>query len=536
MSEDNNINNNQENESTSGAQSVPVTGGYQDNNRRIVKNTLLLYLRMIVVMAVSLYTSRLVLDALGIVDFGINQVVAGLVGMFGILSGSLSVSTSRFLTYALGTGNYEELKKTFATVRAIHIILAISIFVICEILAIWFLKTKLTIPPERMFAAKCALHCSIISFSISLLNVPYGASVISHEKMSAFAYMSIFDVFVKLMIVYLLYISPIDRLVFYALLGLGTGILYQVIYVVYCMRKFPECKTAPKLNRGVVKDISVFIGWTFWGNAAVVVKDQGVIMLLNMFFGPVVNAAHGVGFQVSSVVTRFIGGFTTAVQPQITKSYASDDISRLNGLIVKSTKFSFFLMVVLIFPMINNTRVLLDAWLVEVPDHAVNFANLILLYTFIDCFTTPLYTAVLATKKIKVYEIVLTILYFVNITCTYLAFKVGLSPESGFVLAIIFKIAVLFLLAQQCCKLFDFDKRSYLRMFVTTIVPTLLYGSIISIVYQYFVHNDSFLKLIGFTIVFEALMLPFIWYYGFNRNEREFVTKSLKEKFNISRS
>jgi hypothetical protein len=186
--------------------------------------------------------------------------------------------------------------------------------------------------------------------------------------------------------------------------------------------------------------------------------------------------------------------------------------------------------------MINNTRVLLDAWLVEVPDHAVNFANLILLYTFIDCFTTPLYTAVLATKKIKVYEIVLTILYFVNITCTYLAFNVGLSPESGFVLAIIFKIAVLFLLAQQCCKLFDFDKRSYLRMFVTTIVPTLLYGSIISIVYQYFVHNDSFLKLIGFTIVFEALMLPFIWYYGFNRNEREFVTKSLKEKFNISRS
>lgn len=489
---------------------------------------------MIVVMMVSLYTSRLVLDALGIVDFGIYQVVCGLVGMFSILSGSLSVSTSRFLTYALGTGDFAKLKNTFATVRAIHIILAISMFLICELLAIWFLKTKLTIPPERMFVAKCALHCSIVSFSITLLNVPYGASVISHEKMSAFAYMSILDVFVKLMIVYLLYISPIDRLLFYALLGLGTGILYQLIYFIYCMRKFQECRALPKLDKGVVKNISIFVGWTFWGNAAVVAKDQGTIMLLNMFFGPVVNAAHGVGTQVSTVVTRFIGGFTTAVQPQITKSYASNDIYRLNGLIVKSTKFSFFLMVLLMFPIINNTRVLLDAWLVEVPEHAVSFSNIILVYTFIDCFTTPLYTSVLATSKIKAYEVGLTILYFANIVCAYIALKLGVVPEVVFILAIIFKFGVYLLLAQQCCKLFDFDKSAYARLFVATILPTLAYGGLISFCYQYFVNNDSFLKLIGFAIAFEALMMPFIWFYGLNKNERAFVTNTFKEKFNVS--
>ncbi len=496
---------------------------YQSNNRRIAKNTLLLYLRMLVVMLVTLYTSRLVLAALGVEDYGIYQVVGGLVGMFTILSGSLSVSTSRFLTFALGTGDYNKLKKTFATVRAIHIILAILMFLICELLAIWFLKTKLSIPPDRLYAAKCALHCSIASFSISLLNVPYGASIVSHEKMSAFAYMSIFDVFIKLLIVYMLYISPIDRLIFYAILTLCTGIIYQAIYVTYCMIKFPECKSKPAIDRGIVRHISSFVGWTFWGNAAVVVKDQGVVMLLNMFFGPIVNAAQGVGLQVSGVVTRFIGGFMTAVQPQITKSYASSDILRLNGLLVKCTKFSFFLMVILVFPIINNTRILLDIWLVEVPDHAVNFANIILVYTFIDCFTNPLYTAVLATSKIRIYEIGLTILYFTNIICTYLVLKLGMAPESVFVLAVIFKFGVLMLLGNQCYKLFSFDLNSYLRLFLKTVLPTLTYGCVISLCYQWFLKDNTVFSLLAFALVFEILMLSFIWWYGFNKNEREFV-------------
>ena len=505
------------------------------NNRRIAKNTLLLYLRMIVVMMVSLYTSRLVLAALGVSDFGVYQVVGGLVGMFTILSGSLSVTTSRFLTFALGTGEFERLKKTFATVRTIHIGLAIAMFLICELLAVWFLTTKLTIPPDRMFAAKCALHCSIASFSISLLNVPFGASVISHEKMSAFAYMSILDVFVKLLIVYMLYISPIDRLIFYAILGLCTRILYQAIYVLYCIRKFPECRSKPAIDRSIAKSITSFVGWTFWGNAAVVAKDQGVVMLLNMFFGPVVNAAQGVGNQVSGVVTRFVSGFMTAVCPQITKSYASGEIDRLNSLIVKSTKFSFFLMVILIFPIINNTQVLLDVWLVEVPAHAVNFANIILIYVFIDCFTTTLYTAIMATSKIREYEIGLTILYFTNIIVVYIVLKLGMVPESVFILAVLFKLGVLALLCHQCYKLFPFDWRSYGMLFVKIILPTLIFGALISFCYQYFFKNDSFLKLIVFSIVFELIMVPFIWFYGLSKNERQFVTKTIKTKFNISR-
>lgn len=509
--------------------------GRESSNKLIAKNTLLLYLRMIVVMLVTLYTSRLVLATLGVEDYGIYQVVGGLVGMFTILSGSLSVSTSRFLTFALGKGDFAELKKTFATVRAIHIIMAVSMFVICELLAVWFLKTKLTIPPDRLYAAKCALHCSIASFSIALFNVPYGASVISHEKMSTFAYMSILEVVVKLLIVYLLLIAPIDRLIFYAILGLCASILYQAIYMVYCLVKFPECKAKPALDRSIVKSISSFIGWTFWGNAAVVVKDQGVVMLLNIFFGPVVNAAQGVGMQVSGVVTRFIGGFMTATQPQITKSYASGDISRLNDLLIKSTKFSFFLMVVLIFPLINNTRVLLDVWLVEVPDHAVNFANIILIYTFIDCFTTPVYTAVMATSKIRIYEIGLTILYFANILCAYIALKLGMVPEVVFVLAIIFKLLVLLLLIQQCCKLFKFDLGSYIKLYLVMVLPIVAYGAAISLAYQLLIGNDSFLKLILFTVAFEMLMLPFIWWYGFSVGERAFVLNFIKGKLNLSR-
>ena len=533
MPEDSN-NISQVTESAPAKQSAPSVTSNQDNNRRIAKNTLMLYLRMIIVMAVSLYTSRLVLDALGVEDYGIYQVVGGLVGMFGILSGSLSVSTSRFLTYALGTGDFGELKRTFATVRTIHICLAIAMFLLCQLLAAWFLKAKLTIPPDRLYAAQCVLQCSIISFSISLLNVPFSASVISHEKMSAFAYMSILDVSAKLLIVYLLYSAPMDRLIYYALLGLGVQLIYQAIYVIYCYLKFPECKSLPSIDRGIVKKIATFVGWTFWGNAAVVVKDQGIVMLLNMFFGPVVNAAQGVGAQISGVVSKFIGGFTTAVQPQITKSYASGNINRLNDLIVKSTKFTFFLMVVLMFPLFNNTRTLLETWLVEVPDHSVNFANIIMAYTFIDCFTTPLYTSVLATSKIRVYELVLTILYFANVAFAYVALKLGAPPEAVFIIAVFFKFMVLLLLGHQCYKLFPFDLRAYGGMFLKTVFPTLAYGAVISLCFQLTVKNDSFLKLIGFAIVFEILILPFIWYYGFNKNERQFVISIIKGKFKSS--
>ena len=510
--------------------------GQQSSNRRIAKNTVMLYIRMIVVMLVTLYTSRLVLAVLGVVDYGIYSVVGGLVGMFTILSGSLSVSTSRYLTYELGRGDFAQLKKTFATVSAIHILLAIAMFIICEILAMWFLNTKLNIPAERMHAAQWALHCSIACFSLSLFAVPYGASVISHEKMTTFAYLSILDVVIKLLIVVLLYISPIDKLVFYSILGFITSVIYQAIYFFYCAVKFPECKARPALDRKIVKEISMFVGWTFIGNAAVVLKDEGVVMLLNIFFGPVVNAAQGVAMQVNGVVTRFISGFMTAVQPQITKSYASDEVGRLNDLLVKSTKFSFFLTVILIFPLINNTRTLLDEWLVEVPDHAVNFANLILVYTFIDCFTTPLYTAVLATSKIKTYEVVLTILYFLNVICSYLALKMGMAPESVFVLAILFKFFVVVLLIHQSKKLLDFDIRRYFRMFVTRIMPILVFGCLISLVYLLFVGNDTFLKLIAFTIAFEALVLPFIWKAGMTVPERQFIKNIIVERLHLKKS
>lgn len=507
--------------------------GQQTSNRLIAKNTVMLYIRMIVVMLVTLYTSRLVLAVLGVVDYGIYSVVGGLVGMFTILSGSLSVSTSRYLTYELGRGDFAQLKKTFATVSAIHIILAVAMFIICEILAMWFLNTQLNIPAGRMRAAEWALHCSIACFSLSLLTVPYNASVISHEKMTTFAYLSILDVVIKLLIVFLLYISPIDKLIFYAILGFITAIIYQAIFFIYCWVKFPESKTLPAIDRRIVKEISMFVGWTFLGNAAVVLKDEGVVMLLNIFFGPVVNAAQGIAMQVNSVVTRFISGFMTAVQPQITKSYAQDEATRLNDLLVKSTKFSFFLTVILIFPIICNTRTLLDVWLVEVPDHAVSFSNLILVYTFIDCFTTPLYTAVLATSRIRVYEIVLTVLYFLNVVCSYLALKMGMAPESVFALAILFKFLVLVLLLQQSKRLINFDTRRYFRMFLVRVIPLLAFGGLVSLVYLTFVGNDTFLKFIGFSLAFEAVTLPFIWKAGLTVAERQFVKNIVKERLHL---
>lgn len=498
------------------------------NNKRIAKNTILLYFRMFVMMAVGLFTSRVILDALGASDYGIYNVVGGLVTMFSVLTGAMSVATSRFLTFALGVGDREQLRKTFVTAVNIHLLIAAAMIVIAEVAGIWFLNNKLNIPTDRMEAANIVLQFSIATFVINLINVPYTSSIISHERMGIYAYFTLYDVIIKLLIVFALYVSPIDRLVIYALLLCLANLTTQIIYWIYCKRKFEECRYSFCMDKTLLKKMFGFIGWAFWGNAAVVAKDQGMTLLLNIFCGTLVNAAQGVANQVNAMVNRFVTNFMTAVEPQITKQYAAGEYESMNKLIIRSTKFSAFLMLLLIVPIIVNIDDLLGLWLVEVPLHTSSFVSLILFYSFVDCFTTGLITGILANGKIKTYEIALTVTYILNLILAFVSLKLGMAPETLYVLLIIFKFVVLGIQLWLGRTMFRLPLRTYLKAMTRYVLPVLAVGQFLMFV-PWNEITGVIHRIILSILSVEGILLLTIYLVGFEFNEREFIIEKIQQ-------
>jgi O-antigen/teichoic acid export membrane protein len=501
-----------------------------DNNKRIAKNTLLLYGRMAIMLVVGLFTSRVVLAALGIRDYGIYNVVGGVVSLFAVLTGAMSVTTSRFLTYALGEGDKRKLSVTFSTSVNIHILLGVGIAVLMEVLGVWFLNTHLNVPKERMWAANWVLQFSILTFVINLINVPYTSIIISHERMNIYAYLSLFDVFVKLGIVYALYVTPYDRLITYSIFLCASNLLVQILYYVYCKRSFEECTYHFIVDKPLLKEMFEFIGWTFWGNAAVTAKDQGVTILLNIFFGTTVNAAQGVATQVNGVVNRFIQNFMTAVDPQITKFYSMNDRDNMYKLIFRSAKFSAFLMLVLISPILMHVNSILGVWLVEVPEHAANFVCLVLIYSLIECMLNPLITALLASSKIKAYEILITITYSLNILSIYLLFKIGSFPEMAIILNIVFKLIVLGILSNQCKRNFSFPAQKYLKKVVGIAALISCLSFVMIVVYKNVVIKTTIPSFIVSCILMEMILLSFMYIFGMESNERIFIKNIINNK------
>lgn len=497
------------------------------NNKRIAKNTILLYVRMFIMMAVGLFTSRIILDALGVSDYGIYNVIGGLVTMFSVLTGAMSVATSRFLTFALGSGDNNLLRSTFVTAVNIHLIIAAAIVVIAEIGGIWMLNNHLNIPADRMDAANVVLQFSIATFVINLINVPYTSSIISHERMGIYAYFSLFDVFVKLGIVYVLYFTSSDRLVVYALLLCLANLATQIINWVYCKRKFAECRYSFSIDKHLLKKMFGFIGWAFWGNAAVVLKDQGMTLLLNIFCGTIVNAAQGVANQVNATVNKFVSNFMTAVNPQITKLYASGDYDAMNKLIVRSTKLSAFLLLILIIPIIVNIDDILALWLVEVPQHTGAFVTLILFYSFVNSFTSGLITGILANGKIKTYEIVLTFTYILNIALAYLVLKIGMSPETLYVLLIVFKIVVLGIQLWLGRNMFRLPLRTYLRSMARYVLPVLTIGLLLMLIPWQEISGVIYRITLSVLSV-EIVLLVSVYLIGLEIKERKFIVEKLQ--------
>lgn len=502
-----------------------------ENNKRIAKNTLLLYFRMLLLMVVSLYTSRVVLNALGVEDFGIYNVVGGVVAMFSVISGSLSAAISRFITFELGRGDSAGLKKTFSAAVTIQLILSLVIVVLIDTVGVWFLNAKMTIPADRLAAANWVLQFSIVTFVINLISVPYNATIIAHERMSAFAYISIFEAAGKLAIAFLITAFPIDRLMFYAILMCVVAVSVRLMYGYYCKKHFTECVYSFYWDKNLLKRMFGFAGWQFFGSGSYILMTQGVNILLNIFYGPVVNAARGIAVQVDGVVQQFVNNFTTAINPQITKSYAANDNEYMFNLIYSGAKYSFFLVLLMSVPIILETETILYLWLKNVPEHTVSFLRLILAIELLYVLSNTMMTAMLATGRIKKYQIIVGGTGMLVFPLSWIFFKFGFAPEVAFVIQfIIFVVQLiyrLFLLHSMIgMPVKDFIHKVIIRAMVVAFISFLI-PSII----HYFINCDGIFKLILVVIISLLSTIVTIYYAGLTDNEKNFAYKAIKSKF-----
>ena len=499
-----------------------------DNNKRIAKNTLLLYVRMLFTMAVSLFTSRVILNTLGVEDYGIYNVVGGIVTMFSVLSGSLSSSISRFITFELGKGNIERLKTIFSTGVNIQLGMSVLIIIIAEAVGIWFLNAKMNIPADRMVAANWVFQCAILTFVLNLLSVPYNAAIIAHEKMSAFAYISVVEVSLKLIIVYMLMISPFDRLETYAVLLLLVGAVIRFIYGYYCKRHFEECTYHFVFDKPVLKEMTGFAGWNFLGNGAYMLNTQGVNILMNLYFGVAVNAARGIATQVDAALKQFVNNFTTAVNPQITKSYAQGDLDYMHKLVCRSAKFSAFLMMFFAVPIILETNTILTIWLKTVPDYAVIFLQWIIISSFMDTvLANSLVTSMFATGKIKRYQIIVTTVGCLVFPLSWIAFKLGFEPQVGYILYFFIYTILLFVRLYLLKDMVKLPVMMYIREVLYKLAPVIVVGFAIPGI-LILTMDAGWLRLILVCLLSVLVTAASEYFIGLSNKEKDFVAEKIK--------
>lgn len=456
-------------------------------NKRIAKNTILLYIRMGVMMIISFFTARITLEALGVVDYGINNVVGGLVAMFSIISGSLSASVSRFMTFGLGKGDAKELNIIFSTSINIHIILAVIIVIAIETIGIWFLNNKMVIPTERLYAAHWILQSSTFMFAIGLLSVPYNATIVAHEKMGVYAYFTLFDAISKLAVIFAIKYYGGDKLILLAIISLIPSLIKQFYFWQYSKRNFKECTYHAIWNKRVFKEMFGFAGWNFIGASSAQMKNQGVNIVINMFTNPAVNAARGIAMQVNSIIGEFAGNFMYAISPQITKEFAANNFNRMHKLIFNGTRFTYYLFLLLSVPIFFEVETILYIWLGQVPEHTVLFTRLIIVLSLAEIISNTLITAQLATGKIRNYQIVVGGTQMLNLPISYIFLRLGYFPEITVVIAIIisqicFYERLLFLRKMVNLPSLRYFKEVYLKLILVTalsaIVPAIVYGAI----------------------------------------------------------
>lgn len=500
-----------------------------DKNKVIAKNTVYMYLRMVFSMLVGLYTSRVILKILGVEDYGLYNVIGGIVAIFSVLNYALVNTTSRFITVSLAKGNILETRPIFNMSFLIHLVVGLLIVALGETIGLWYLHNKLVIPEGREMAAGCLYQFTVISAFLSTLIVPYNATIIAHEHINVYAIIQIIVVFLKLGIVLILQYVAYDKLIAYALLILLVTILEAIVNFIYCRTHFIEVKFLFYWSKDVFTKILKFVGWAMFGNFSNMFYTQGINLMLNAFCGPAVNAARGIAIQVQSVATQLAYNVQTAINPQIIKSYSTNNIERLHMLICASSRICYYLLLFFIIPMFLEADFILHIWLGIVPDHTVNFIRLTLVTILLDAFINPMYTANLATGKLNMYYIPVSICSIAFMFITYFSIKLTHIPEIVFIcyigmMVIGFIIRIFVMNKQVQLKTGVYIKRV---LFPALIVTAL--SSVFPIILHVFIQGDV-VRLLGTTVLSIVSVCLVSFSVGITKSERQLAIQFVKTK------
>jgi len=507
---------------------------FSQNNKRIAKNTLFLYIRMFIMLAVGLFTSRVVLDALGETDYGIYNIIGGVVVLFSFLNQALTSATQRFLNFHLGREDYKQVSTVFCMSMNSYIILSMLFFVLSETVGLWFVNSQLNIPAERMTAANWCYQFTIFTFIFNLIRIPYNASIIAYERMDFFAYVSLVEVVLKLFVVYLLFVDGVDRLIVYSLLYAIIPFLVNVVYKWYCNRKFCTTHFCLMWDKETFRSLFSFSGWSLFGSMANMLASAGLNILINIFFGVTANAAVGIANQVSGHVMQFVTNFQTAFQPQIVKTYAADKIDEFNQLIYRSSKFSYYLMLMVSLPLILTTQEILELWLVEVPQYTAVFCQLILGFMLIETLTAPLWMSVQATGTIKRYQIWMASCIILNFPLTYLVFRCGMPVYTAWVIRIAVNVLTMVVRCLYMRRYMDFSLSEFWKeaMLPITLVTLVCLPLPVGLVVML---DSSLLSVLAIISASVFILSMAIYSIGLNKTERNiikdvFIKKILKKQ------
>ena len=502
------------------------------NNKRVAKNTLLLYFRMLITMTVNFYISRVVLKVLGVEDYGIYNVVGGVVTMLSFLNACMTTSTQRYLTFELGRGDFVRLKRLFAASLNVHIAICLCIILSANTIGLWFLNTYLNIPDNRMFAANVVFQFSIFTFCADVVRSPFNAAIIAHERMNVFAYISIAEAFMKLGVACIISIATFDKLELYALLVFIVHLSICLLYQLYCHRKYAECRFRLFWDKKMYAELTGFAGWNMFGSIAWLMKDQGVNILLNLFFGPLVNAARGLAMQVSNAVMGFVSNFQTALSPQITKNYSQGYIEQMEGLAYKGSRYSFFLLFFIAFPLMLNIDVVLDLWLEEVPQYASGFIILIMIESLGNIlWGNTMIVSMMATGKIRNYQIAVSSILLLIVPVSYIALKCGSNVYGVFCISICITLLAGMARFSFCHKQIGYSVKRMCREIVFPILKVLILAVPLPVFVK--LTNFSGNGMVGFVILSLLTVLVTgcsIGLLGLSKAERDIVINQIKKR------
>lgn len=499
----------------------------QSENKRIAYNSLFLFARMFVTLIIGLYTSRVLLSALGVSDYGIYNVVGSVVIMFSFINTAMVNSTQRFVTYELGKKDEKKLNRVFSTSINIHAIISFLIIIVSETVGVWYLNNKMVIPADRLVAANWVFQFSLLSSVVGMMNAPFSALIVAHEKMSAFAYMSLMDAILKLLIAYLIIITDGDRLIFYGLFLLIINVLERFVYVIYCKKKFTESKYHWCWDKKLYGDMSKFALFNFFGNFSYACYTQGLNLLLNVFFTPAVNAARGIAVQVQNAICNFSYNIEYAIKPQITITYSQNKIERMHALISLSARISFYALLIISVPILLETDQILMIWLNDVPEYAASFIRFSILIAWIEAMANPLQTAVQATGNIKRYQIIIGFLTFSILPLSYIALLFIQAPVVVYVVSLLFEIFIQVIKVVLVGNQINLAIKNY---FVDVFLRTLMVAIIaLVLVYPiYYFLNESLSRIIIVTICSCLIICILVFLIGLKKPERAMVNKKIE--------